>query len=69
MTAQLPPASNHDDGYPWSRAGSPGTLAPELHSGEGVRPGESDPARMLAAVLVLVVLTIVVALTLVWWLA
>jgi hypothetical protein len=69
MTAQLPPASNHDDGYPRSRTGGHSTLAPELDNDKGVRPGESDPARMLAAVLLLVAATIVAAVMLVWWLA
>jgi hypothetical protein len=34
----------------------------------GVRPGESNPARMLAAVLLLTVTMMVLALTLAWWL-
>jgi hypothetical protein len=34
-----------------------------------VQPGESDPARMLSGVLVLVVATITMALMLAWWLA
>jgi hypothetical protein len=35
----------------------------------GVQPGESDPARMLSGVLVLVVATLTMALMLAWWLA
>ena len=34
----------------------------------GVRPGESDSARMLSGVLLLVVVTISIMLTLAWWL-
>jgi len=34
----------------------------------GVRPGESNPARMLAGVLLLTVAMMVLALTLAWWL-
>jgi hypothetical protein len=34
-----------------------------------VRPGESNPTRMLSGVLLLVVTTIIVGLTLAWWLA
>jgi hypothetical protein len=33
-----------------------------------VRPGESNPGRMLCAVLLLVVATVVLGLGLVWWL-
>lgn len=36
--------------------------------GLGVRPGESDPARMLAGVLLLVVATVLITLALAWWL-
>jgi hypothetical protein len=34
-----------------------------------VRPGESNPARMLSGVLLLVIATIIVGLALAWWLA
>jgi hypothetical protein len=34
----------------------------------GVRPGQSDPTRMLGAVLLLAGVTIIVVLMLVWWL-
>lgn len=37
-------------------------------SGVRSRLGESDSSRMLSGVLVLVIATIIVALTLVWWL-
>jgi hypothetical protein len=39
------------------------------HPGLGVRPGESDPARMLCRVLVLLTVTALMAvLALAWWL-
>jgi hypothetical protein len=41
--------------------------AANLGSDLGMRPGESDPGRMLAGVLVLVIATIILALA--WWLA
>jgi hypothetical protein len=79
MTQQLTPASGREDsGVPRWRPGnhgSPGNhgapgsysaLASEFGSELGVRPGESDPARMLVGVLLLVVATIVMALA--WWL-
>jgi hypothetical protein len=46
--------------------------AADLHLPDdlGVRPGESDPARMLARVLVLLALIVpMTALMLTWWLA
>lgn len=69
MTAQPPPASGHHDGFHRPRAGGYRTLTSEFGGGAGVHPGESDPARMLSGVLVLVVATIILALTLLWWLA
>ncbi len=68
MTAQLPPASGYENGVPRPRTGGFGTLVSADCLGAGVQPGESDPARMLSGVLVLVVLTIMMALTLAWWL-
>lgn len=41
----------------------------ERNGGLGVRAGESNPARMLAVVLVLVAIMIIMAVALVWWLA
>lgn len=70
MTAQLSPASGRDgSGFPRPRTGSYGTVTSDVAPGAGVRPGESDPSRMLAAVLVLVVVTIFMVLPLAWWLA
>jgi hypothetical protein len=76
MTAQLTPASGRDDrGLPRSRTGSYGTVIPDVPEtsdaalGVGVRPGESDPVCMLAAVLVLVMGVVIMALALAWWLA
>lgn len=69
MTAHLNPAFGHDDGgSPRPRIGGYGTVTSDVAPGLGVRPGESDPARMLAAVLVLVVVTIFMGLSLMWWL-
>jgi hypothetical protein len=34
----------------------------------GVRPGESDPARMLSGVLLLTIAMIIMTVALVWWL-
>jgi len=81
MTQQLTPTSGREDSVvPRLRPGSPGAsgrhsasgrhgaLASELGSELGVRPGESDPARMLGGVLLLVVATIVMVLALAWWL-
>jgi hypothetical protein len=70
MTAQLPPASGHSgDDFPRPRPASRSTLISDVGRGVGVQPGESDPARMLSGVLVLVVATITMALMLAWWLA
>jgi hypothetical protein len=74
MTPQLTPASGREDnGFPRSRTGSNSTLTAELRHDLGVRPGESDPARMLSGVLLLVVATIIMVLAimvlaLAWWL-
>ncbi len=71
MTAQLSSASGRDDsGFSLPRTGSYGTVISDVAPGLGVRPGESNPARMLAVVLVFVVVVAVfLGLTLVWWLA
>jgi hypothetical protein len=69
MTPQLTPASGREDnGFPQSRTGSNSALTAELRHDLGVRPGESDPARMLSGVLLLVVATIIMVLALAWWL-
>jgi hypothetical protein len=51
--------------------GGPSALISPPGSDLGVRPGESDPTRMLGAVLLLTVATTTVGLVkvLVWWLA
>jgi hypothetical protein len=77
MEYQLtPPPSREDGDVPWLRTGSntafvEGAAADlHLHSGLGVRPGESNPGRMLCAVLLLVAAIIVLGLGLglAWWL-
>jgi hypothetical protein len=75
MEHQLtPPSGREDENVPQLRTGSNSALTGGfdsdlyLSSGDlGVRPGESDPGRMLAAVLLLVVAMVVLGL--VWWLA
>lgn len=78
MTPRLTPASGREDrgfpqGFPQGLsqppAGSYGALASEFGSDVGVRWGESDPARMLAGVLMLVMVTVITGLALAWWLA
>ncbi len=65
MTRQLTPGRDSND-IPRMRIGSASALT---GGGQlGVRPGESDPARMLCAVLLLAATTIVMVLALVWWL-
>lgn len=75
MEHQLtPPSSREDENVLRVRAGSNSALVDcidagsYLHDGLGVRPGESNPGRMLCAVLLLVVATVVLGLGLVWWL-
>ncbi|MGH3773000.1 MAG: hypothetical protein ACRDRW_16675 [Pseudonocardiaceae bacterium] len=69
MTPHLTPASGREnDRYPRSRTGSNSAPTVERHPDLGVRPGESDPARMLSGVLLLVVATIIMVLALAWWL-
>jgi hypothetical protein len=67
MTRQLTPGRDGND-FPRLRIGSSSALAAGLGGDLGVRPGESDPARMLCTVLLLAASTIVIVLTLVWWL-
>lgn len=67
MTAHLTPGSGRKDseyprGFPKPRS-SYDTL-----TGLGVQRGESNPARMLSGVLILVLVSIVVTLMLAWWL-
>lgn len=69
MTAQLPSASGYDrDGFPRPRTGNHGTLTSHRGSGGGLQPRQSDPARMLSGVLLLVAIAVVMALVLAWWL-
>ena len=75
MEYQLtPPPSREAGNVPRARTGSNSVLVDcidsglYLHSDLGVRPGESDPGRMLCAVLLLVVAIAVLGLGLVWWL-
>lgn len=70
MTAQLTPASGRDDsGFPRPRTGRSHPETSDVISGVHTQPGESDPARMLSGVLLLVIVTVVMTLALVWWLA
>ncbi|MBV9142864.1 MAG: hypothetical protein JO115_18450 [Pseudonocardiales bacterium] len=70
MSPQLTPATGHQDSsFPPSRTGSHRLPTTELLCDLGVRPGESDPARMLAGVLLLVAATLIMALALLWWLS
>jgi hypothetical protein len=73
MEHQLtPPSGREDENAPRLRAGSDSALTSGFDSGLhlsgdlGVRPGESNPGRMLAAVLLLVLATVVLGLA--WWL-
>ena len=73
MEYQLtPPPSRQDESVPWLRTGSNTAFVERadadsrLHDNLGVRPGESNPGRMLCAVLLLVVAIIVLGLG--WWL-
>jgi hypothetical protein len=74
MEHQLTPPSREDENVLRLRTGSNSTLVDcidsgsYLHSDLGVRPGESNPGRMLCAVLLLVVAIIVLGLGLAWWL-
>ncbi len=75
MEYQLtPPSSREDENLSWLRTGSNTAFAEcaiadsQLRGSLGVRPGESNPGRMLCAVLLLVVAIIVLGLGLAWWL-
>ncbi|MGH3901985.1 MAG: hypothetical protein ACRDTA_27785 [Pseudonocardiaceae bacterium] len=73
MEHQLTPPSGSEYGnFPWLRTGSNGALTgcfdSDVSGDLGVRSGESDPRRMLAAVLLLVAAVVLVALGLAWWL-
>ncbi|MDQ3762009.1 MAG: hypothetical protein M3460_10025 [Actinomycetota bacterium] len=69
MTQQLISSSGRDgNSSPRPRSGSDRAATQELDRDLGVRPGESDPTRMLCAVLLLVAATIAIMLGLVWWL-
>jgi len=69
MTAQpIPTLGRGNTGIPRPRTGSSGAVISDGTTGLRPQPGESDPARMLSWVLLLVMATIVMALTLVWWL-
>ncbi|MBV9031393.1 MAG: hypothetical protein JO364_14055 [Pseudonocardiales bacterium] len=69
MTPQLTPASGREgDCFSRSRTGSNSAPTAACRRGLGVRPGESDPARMLSGVLLLVVATITMAMAMAWWL-
>ncbi|MDQ3906243.1 MAG: hypothetical protein M3300_12585 [Actinomycetota bacterium] len=64
MTAHLTPGSGRkDSGYFEPRFGSNDPM-----TGLGLRGGESDPARMLSGVLILVFVAVVVGLMMTWWL-
>ena len=76
MTAHLTPGSGRKDndsprglprGLPRPRTGSNDTGHLDV-GGLGVQHGESNPARMLSAVLLVVIVAIVMALMLAWWL-
>jgi hypothetical protein len=74
MTQHLTSAAGREDnGFPRPQAGDRRALSADpLASGPGadlgVRPGESNPARMLSGVLLLAVAVIIMALVLAWWL-
>lgn len=72
MEYQLtPPPSREDENVPWLRTGGNTAFADAdsyLRGSLGVRPGESNPGRMLCAVLLLVMAIAVLGLGLAWWL-
>ena len=69
MTQHLTPAAGREDnGFPRPRTAGHSALTADSIGDLGVRPGESNPARMLAGVLLLTVAMMVLALTLAWWL-
>jgi hypothetical protein len=61
-----PVSGREGNGFPGPQAD---TRNVDLGRELGVRPGESDPGRMLAGVLVLMFATIIMVVALVWWLA
>ena len=67
MTRQLSPGRDGNE-VTRLRIESNSALTAGPGSDLGVRPGESDPARMLCAVLLLTAATVVIVLTLMWWL-
>lgn len=74
MTQQLTPAAGRsgpgreDSGFPRPRTAGDNARTSETGGDLGVRPGESNPARMLSGVLLLTVAMMLIALTLAWWL-
>ncbi|MGH3549407.1 MAG: hypothetical protein ACRDQU_15140 [Pseudonocardiaceae bacterium] len=69
MTQQLTPAAGHSDsGREDNGFEDAGFPRPRTGGDLGVRPGESNPARMLSGVLLLTVAMMLIALTLAWWL-
>jgi hypothetical protein len=69
MTQHLSPAAGRgDNGFPRPRTAGNSALTADPVGHLGVRPGESDPARMLAGVLLLTVAMMIMALVLAWWL-
>ncbi len=68
MTQQSTPASGREhNGFPRPQIGTHSVLTPGRGCELGVESGDSDPGRMLAGVLVLVIATIIMAS--VWWIA
>ncbi len=74
MNEHLTPAAGRsdsgrgDNGFSRPRAAGNSALTAEPVDNLGVRPGESDPARMLAGVLLLTVAMMIMVLTFAWWL-
>jgi hypothetical protein len=74
MTQHLTSAAGREDnGFPRPQAGGRRALTTDPLTSDpgadlGVRPGESNPARMLSGVLLLAVAMIIMALVLAWWL-
>ncbi|MBA2471167.1 MAG: hypothetical protein DLM61_10520 [Pseudonocardiales bacterium] len=69
MTQHLTPAAGREDnGFPRPRTGGNGALTADPVGDLGVRPGDSNPARMLSAVLLLAITMIIMAVALVLWL-
>ncbi|MGH3512059.1 MAG: hypothetical protein ACRDQV_16925 [Pseudonocardiaceae bacterium] len=69
MTQHLTPAAGREDnGFPRPRTAGSSALTADHVGDLGVRPGESNPARMLAGVLLLTVAMVLMALVLAWWL-